>query len=588
MHKWAFLFLSAFGALLATAGPVAAAVTVFPSPGTRAASYKTQISFRDVDPRAIGRVRVDGSRSGSHSGRLRRHSDGKGASLVFSEPFRRNESVAVRTGLDIVDGKKGDFRFKVVGLGNASLIVQEGRKPPSQTGAGDRRRFRSRPDLAPPTVSVERRDGAQLAPGVLALNGRNFTGRGQQGPMLLDDDGELIWWKAAGNGERVMDVRVQTYRDKPVITWWQGRARAGGGSGDGIIYDTAYKPVKKVRAGNGYRVDLHEFLITPQDTALIPIYNPYGADLSSIGGSRNGLLVDSIVQEIDIATGLVLFEWHSVGNVDIEDSYTPAPEKASSRHDYFHLNSITVDGKDGNLLVSGRDTRGVYKLDRRTGRIIWTMGGKKNDFARGKGATFAFQHDAAREADGTISVFDNSAAPPVAEKSRALFLDVDEEAMRVELRQAISHPDDLLAATQGSVQLLPNGNRLVGWGSQRHFSEHAPDGKLLLDGTLTRANDSYRTVRSPWPGLPRTGPSLLADARGEGTTIYASYNGAVGVARWEVLAGSSADALKPVGTGARKGFETQIDVEAEGPFFAVRALAADGRQMGRSKAERRR
>ena len=586
MHKWVVSLVAAFGALLAGAGPVAAAVTVSPAPETRAASYKTQLSFRGAAPAELGTIRVTGSRTGVHRGRLQAHSDRRGASLVFSEPFRRGERVSVQTSLDIPGAKNGDYGFKVVGLGNASLIVL-GAAPPSRTGAGNRRRFRSRPDLSPPAVTVLKRKAGR-APGVLMLNGRNFSGRGQQGPMLLGDDGQLIWWKAVGGRKKATDVRVQRFRGEPVLTWWEGLARQGGGSGSNVIYDTAYRQVARVQAGNGYKTDLHEFVITPQNTALVTIYNPYGMDLSALGGARNGIVVDSIVQEIDIATGLVLFEWHSIGNVALKESYSRPSPKANLRYDYFHLNSIAAD-TDGNLLLSARDTWGVYKIDRLTGRMIWRMGGKKSSFKMAKGTRFAYQHDAERRADGTISVFDNSASPPVAKQSRALILDVDEAAKRVTLRKSFTHPRGLLAANQGSMDTLPNGNILVGWGSQRHFTEHSPTGELLLDAQITLANDSYRAYRSPWPGLPRTGPSLAADARSaRRTAVYASYNGAVGVDRWEVLAGKSPSKLEQVGGGRRRGFETRLDLEVAGPFFAVRALAADGRVLGTSRAERRR
>jgi len=244
---------------------------------------------------------------------------------------------------------------------------------------------------------------------------------------------------------------------------------------------------------------------------------------------------------------------------------------------------------DGSLLISARDTWAVYKLDRTSGRIIWRLNGKRSSFAMDADTRFAYQHDAERRPDGTLSVFDNSAAPPVRKESRALVLTVDEAARRVSLVRAYTHPDRLLAANQGSVQTLANGNLAIGWGSQRAFTEHAADGRLLFDGRLSVANDTYRVERAAWSALPRDGrPSVTADARGsQRTAVYASFNGATEVARWEVLAGRSRTALAVVGSGPRTGFESAVGVGTPGPYFAVRALDAAGRVLGTSRTERR-
>ena len=580
------LLLAVLGALLTVAQTAAAAVTVSPQPGTPTASYKTQISFRGIAPRDIGQVRVTGSRSGAHRGRLRAHSDGRGASLVFPGDFRRGESVLVRTGLDIDGAQKGDYRFKVEGLGNAAEILL-GIFPISELGRGVRERYRSRPDISPPKPTVVRRRPG-TAPGLIFLNGRNRTGRGQQGPLLVDDRGEVVWFSPVGDRRKATDFRPQTYKGKPVLTYWVGKARLGSGAGENVVLDQAYRPIARIKSGNGYKPDLHEFLITPQNTAIQVIYNPLVRDLTSLGGPRKGRVVDSIVQEIDMETGLVMFEWHSIGNVPLAESYDPVSKNPRLSFDYFHINSATID-TDGNLLVSGRDTWSVVKIDRNSGRTIWTLGGKKSDFKGGKATRFAWQHDAERRADGTISLFDNSSAPPVRKRSRGLVLALDEQAMTVRLVKEYEHPKGLLAANQGSFQTLPNGNVFIGWGPQRYFSEYTADGQLLFDGRISAANDHYRAARHPWVGRPRTRPAIAVTRRGSGrSAVYASYNGATEVANWEILAGRSADALAPVATTPKTGFETGVVVDSAGPFFAVRAKDAAGNVLGGSRPVRRR
>ena len=105
-------------------------------------------------------------------------------------------------------------------------------------------------------------------------------------------------------------------------------------------------------------------------------------DLSSVGGSTSGLVIDGVVQEIDIASGKVLFEWHSLDHVPLDESHQPVPASATTPYDYFHINAVSPD-EDGNLLISSRHTWTVYKLDRHSGAVIWRLGGKNSDFALG-------------------------------------------------------------------------------------------------------------------------------------------------------------------------------------------------------------
>src|SRR5262249_27356462 len=144
-----------------------------------------------------------------------------------------------------------------------------------------------------------------------------------------------------------------------------------------------------VKAGNGYEIDVHEFLLTSKGTALVTIYAPKTVDLTPVGGPSTYQTLDSILQEIDIATGKVLLEGHALDHIPLTDSYAPVVEP----YDYFHINSIDV-ALDGNLLVSARNTSCIYKLDRKTGAVLWRLGGQSSDFSFRPDAGFLFQHDA--------------------------------------------------------------------------------------------------------------------------------------------------------------------------------------------------
>jgi hypothetical protein len=223
------------------------------------------------------------------------------------------------------------------------------------------------------------------------------------------------------------------------------------------------------------------------------------ADLSSVGGSKNAQVWEGSIQEIDVATGKVIFEWHSLGKVGFDESYWPLPESPGTAWDYIHINSLAIDD-DGNLLLSARHTSTVYKLDRHTGEVIWRLGGKKTDFRFGTEAGFSFQHNAVATGLNTIRIFDNEVNPkPVLPWSRVIWLKLDPSAKTATLIRSIHHPDHLSVLSQGSAQLLDNGDTFVGWGEPAHFSEFDSSGRMIFDATLPKGYDTYRAYRFRWP-----------------------------------------------------------------------------------------
>jgi hypothetical protein len=430
-------------------------------------------------------------------------------------------------------------------------------------------RFRSRPDLAPPALQV-----TGSTTGLVFMAPKATTG--QSGPEIVDGHGGVVWFHPLPKGTIGNDFKLQRYRSQPVLTWWQGKTNPNGyGQGEWIVADRSYRTITVVKAGNGLQGDLHDMQLTDQGTALITIYHAVPADLSSVGSSAHGSVVDSIIQEVDVATGAVRFEWHSLDHVALTASHAGPPAPGHSfPYDYFHINSIDVDS-DGNLLVSARNTWTIYKLDRKTGAVIWELGGKHSDFALGPGVAFAWQHDARRQPDGTITLFDNEATPTVRDHSRVLTLNVDEARRTVTVKRALTHPDGILSVAEGDVQPLAGGSTFVGWGLGRRVSEFDARGKLTFDVRLPGDYDTYRAFDFAWDGQPATPPALTATRDGGRVTAYASWNGATDVTRWQLLAGPGPGALRPVATAPRSGFETSLSAQTDAAYVAVRALAGE-------------
>jgi hypothetical protein len=201
----------------------------------------------------------------------------------------------------------------------------------------------------------------------------------------------------------------------------------------------------------------------------------------------------------------------------------------------------------------------------------------------GPGAPFYYQHDARPNGATGISVFDNGYAPNVKEPSRGVLLDVDTKAMHVNLAHAYLHSARFVAGSQGNVQVLADGRVFVGWGNQPYFSEFAADGTLLLDGELPLGYHSYRAFCQDWAGKPSGPPDIATRPNpAGGSMIYASWNGAVNIARWTVLAGNESSSLEAIGSQEWTGFETAIAVNSGVQYYAVVALDASGRELGRS------
>jgi hypothetical protein len=463
----------------------------------------------------------------------------------------------------------------VAGLGSGALDTAGAlARSATAPAAGARlQRFVSRPDLKPPVVTVLHR-AENTAPGYVFI--APSSGPGQRGTMILDNEGRVIWFNPT-TPNTAMNFRPATYRGAPVLAWWEGKTEHGLGRGEHVIVDASYREVARFPAGDHLQSDLHELLLTPHGTAYITSYEMVPMNLSSIGGSAHGRVVEGIVQEIEIPSARVLWEWRSLDHVSIDESYMKKP---GDPFDYFHTNSIDV-ASDGNLVVSARNTWAVYKISRRTGKVLWRLGGKKSDFRMGPGTVFAWQHDARAHGAELVSVFDDGSIPQVQPQSKALLLRLDHARKRASLvRKYVHHPNALVARFMGNAQLLANGNVFVGWGGTPYFTEFNPGGGMQFDAQLPKGGENYRAFRFPWTGTPAEPPTLVrSSADGQ---LYASWNGATEAVAWQLRAGRTAASLQVALTIPRQGFETEIAAPAGYAYAAVTALDASGAPLATS------
>jgi hypothetical protein len=368
---------------------------------------------------------------------------------------------------------------------------------------------------APPPITLLSSAGHSVRSD-LFITPTGDTAQYANGPEILDRQGNVVWFHPIPAGQTASDFRVQRYHGRPVLTWWQGTGLGGLASGTDYIYNDRYQPIATVSAGNGLNADGHEFLITPQNTALILAYTTATADLTAIGGPANQTVIDGVVQEIDIRTGKVLFQWNSADHVPYSQSEQPLPASASTPWDWFHINAVHLDS-DGNLLVDARNTWTTYKVNRHSGAIIWQLGGKASSFtlkaAPGQslndaGDIFAWQHDPESLGNGEYTFFDNESAGAANTGagassefgfSRAVRVILDERHRTATLVQSYDQPESLTASSQGNAQTTRDGNLLVGWGSLPYVSEFSRSGALLFNAQYPTGVNSYRAYIFPWP-----------------------------------------------------------------------------------------
>lgn len=479
--------------------------------------------------------------------------------------------------------------------------------------------YRSRPDLAAPILNITIEATDQTDDGYLFIapfsgfkEGGPSHGPRQSAPYIYTDKGELVWSGFGYFSGWPANFQRGIVNGKDVLFALEGvhNPDYGHGHGHWTFLDDNYEQVGVLRAGNHKISDKHELHIINEETALLQVYQPVPHDLSPFGAKKNQQwVVDSIFQELDIETGEVLFEWSSLEHVSPEDSVLPVNPghagsgfNSSDAWDYFHINSVDKDD-EGNYVISGRNVASLYKIDGKTGEIIWKLGGlpeiTSSDFEY-QNWNFSFQHHARfLPRDGhkeIISFFDNSAQGTEDNDggevhynthSSGKIIELDSKTKKATLLYQANPPDNLLAKSQGSTQVLENGNVLVNWGSEGAVTEFNDKGEAIFhayldSGKLFDKLENYRAFKYSWTGKPNEKIAVVTEINDDGkSVVYVSWNGDTETRAWEFYSIENGK-RKLVGEKKRTGFETSI--ELEGVFEKIVAVSIDsnGKTLGTS------
>lgn len=541
-----------------------------PQPGSHYALPYTTIAFRDVTVDQIGTVRVEGSLSGPGSGVIKEHSDGQGFSWIPDARFFETEIVTVRADVPLTNSPEGDLTF---------VIGEQAPRPQTDTVTLEDvtsadpdviHSFKSRPDLEPVKVDVPLLDESRVAPGLIAVT--PHVPGGQAGATIYDNAGQPVWHHVAADiNHPVYCLKMQTYQGQPVLTWSEGAKRIGYGFTHFVIADQSYEPIAYVRGGHGVDgLDVHDLVLSDYGTAWAFSYH---AVWTNDAGTRRNVM-ECVIQEIDVATGDVWWEWHSLDHVPLDESHTPRPEDPETSWDYIHVNSIEID-HDDNLLISGRATHGIYRINTFNHEVMWRFGGNASDFPLAPDDVFRWQHDARRLPDGTVSLFDNVDSDNQA-NARGMVFELDEEAMTATLVREYYRDGGMHSPYQANMQTLENGNVFIGWGSGPRCSEFTHEGEMIFDMRY-QAGVSYRGYRVNWQGFPNQPIDYVLESAADGTlTCFVSWNGATEITEWRVVT----DGGNELARAPKIGFETELSGIPVSAHMEVQALDTTGAILG--------
>jgi EmrB/QacA subfamily drug resistance transporter len=456
--------------------------------------------------------------------------------------------------------------------------------------------FVSAPNLHPPKLHADTTtQTSKLAPGYILMT--NFYDLnyppmvGQGGPLILNNNLQPVWFRPVSKDVVAGNLSLQTFNSKPALAWWQGVVTDTGAteSGEDIVVNQHYQTIATLHAAGGWVLTIHEIQVRGDD-AWVTVNKNLPMDLSKYGGAYNGALIDSAVQEYNLKTGKLLYTWDALNHIALGDSQATLPTNGFP-WDAYHVNSIDVLN-DGTFVVSMRNTWAAYKIDIKTGKIIWTLGGKHSSFTLAPGADFQWQHDVeAYPGSDLLTMFDDHCCQitgggtyvGATGPSRGLVLKLNTATRTATVAAQYSHGSGFDSEYMGDLQPLTNGNEFAGWGSAGYLTEYSDSGQELLDANLPYPDITYRSEVDPWIGLPTYPPAGAARRTGGRTIVYASWNGATQVAAWRVLAGSSDGSLSALANANRSGFETAIPIDGTDTSFQVQALNATGKVIGTSR-----
>jgi hypothetical protein len=343
--------------------------------------------------------------------------------------------------------------------------------------------------------------------------------------LIMDNFGAPVWYR------RGLSVDYFQVQKNGMITETQYSG-----------YDQNFNWIKDFNAVNGYHTDKHELQVLEDGGYLLLGRRVFhNVDMSRFvnGGNPDATIDETCIQEFTAEDELI-FQWRAWENLDI-GSVGPAHvvDVLGSRINFPYMNAIDID-EDGHILVSNRYLNEVTKIHRRTGEIIWKLGGAHSDFSFVDDPLGGFwcQHDIRALGHHRYTIFDNgnNHDPPV---SRVVEYELDPDTMTATLVWEYRADPDRYTYYMGNAQRLPNGNTLINFVSSDYpmVVEVNPEGQIEFEMDFVNSGSyPYRVFRFPWMGLVER-PYLVVEHNFDKLTLLFNKFGDPNVAGYRVYGG---------------------------------------------------
>ncbi len=460
-----------------------------PAPGSKYVSVTSNILVRPgalISRQSVNNsiITVTGSKSGLHQGNIFLDADNRTVLFTPARVFEENEQVSVRVGSGLLsaDGvpiSGTDFSFTTC-KSTPFLAAPPAAKARTQQLSKNTKMNKVKSSLPWDYPYQEIDISNNPSSGYLFVEFYPYL-------VIEDNEGTPVFYRNVGGD--IYDFKLQpdgelTYFVYPVGCY---------------TLNNTFNPVRTLTTVNGYSVDVHDLRVTADGGYYILGKRVVTKDMSGVvsGGASDAQIIDCALQEFD-ASGNLVFEWDALDHYDITD-LDDNSSLTDFTIDFAHFNSIEID-TDSNIILSARNLDEITKIDKTTGNIIWRFGGKNNQFTFINDAKgFSRQHDVRRFSNGNISIFDNGVFHANAVSS-AVEYKLDESKKTATLIRRYAHDNTIFSPTEGSVQELPNGNRLIGWGNvyQPAVTEITPTGDIAFELSCEEFNDGYRAFRFNW------------------------------------------------------------------------------------------
>jgi hypothetical protein len=244
----------------------------------------------------------------------------------------------------------------------------------------------------------------------------------------------------------------------------------------------------------------HDLIALPDGSYWLLCDETRRMDLSAAGGAAAAQVTGTVVQHVS-ETGALLFQWNAFDHFAITD--LDSASRAGAAVNWTHGNALDV-GPDGTLVVSFRSLSEVTGIDATTGKVLWRLGGRRNQFTftGTDDLVFTRQHGVRITGPGELTLLDNLGNPVLSRVERYA---IDPGARTARLLAAFNPSMPTVAQLGGTTQRLSNGHTLVAYGNGGRVEEYDASGRVVWQ-ILGNAGYVFRAQRIGSlyaPGTPR-------------------------------------------------------------------------------------